>query len=123
MSSQSFSVRWVRAALVAQALAHPMRLTLLEAIGEEGAYVMDLVRALGRAQPHISRQLAVLREAGLVTTERRGTYIRYRLAEGVPELLVALTRVADALPPEVGSGPDTGASRRWRGGRRCWGRR
>lgn len=121
MPSQPFPAVWVRAALVAQALAHPMRLALLEAIGDQGAYVMDLVQALARPQPHISRQLAVLREAGLVTTERRGTYIHYRLAEGVPELLAALGGVAEALPPEVGSGPEAGPPRRWRGGRRYWG--
>lgn len=123
MPSRPFSARWIRAALVGQALAHPMRLMLLEAIGTEGAYVMDLVQALARPQPHISRQLAVLRGAGLVTTERQGTYIRYRLAEGVPELLAALDRVAAALPPDVGADLEAGAPRRWRGGRRCWGGR
>ena len=123
MSRQPFPPAWLHPAMVAQALAHPLRLALLAAIGDEGAYVMELVQALGRPQPHISRQLAVLREAGLVTTERQGTYIRYRLAEGVPALLAALQQVAGALPPEVGPGPgEDGRPRRWRGGRRRWGR-
>ncbi len=122
MPPPSFSSAWWRAALVAQALAHPMRLALLEAIGSEGAYVTMLVQALGRPQPHVSRQLAVLREAGLVTTERQGTYVRYRLAEGVPELLEALQRVAQSLPSEAGWGPQEGGPpRRWRGGRHRWG--
>ncbi len=109
---------WVRQALVAQALAHPMRLALLEAIGTEGAYVGDLVQALGRPQPHVSRHLAVLREAGLVITERQGTYVRYRLAPGVADLLAVLNQVAAQLPPEAGWGPgEGGPPRRWRGGR------
>ncbi len=121
MPPQPFPTAWIRPALVAQALAHPLRLALLAAIGEEGAYVMELVQALGRPQPHVSRQLAVLREAGLVTTERQGTYIRYHLAEGVPALLAALQQVAEALPPEAGWGPaESGPPRRWRGGRRRW---
>ncbi len=105
-------------ALVAQALAHPLRQALLEAIGTAGAYVNDLVLALGRPQPHVSRHLAVLREAGLVVTERQGTYIRYRLAPGVAELLAALAKVAERLPAGGGWEAGGGPPRRWRGGRR-----
>jgi len=98
-------------ALVAQALGHPLRVQLLSALGNDGAFVSELVQALGRPQPHISGHLAVLREAGVVVTERQGTFVRYRLAPNVAELLEALRKVAEAANPSAPSG-----RRRWRGG-------
>lgn len=63
-----------------QALADPVRLHLLSLIaanGSIGACVCDLVEPSGRSQPTVSHHLRILREAGLVTTERRGTWAWY----------------------------------------------
>lgn len=63
-----------------QALADPVRLHLLSMItsaGADGACVCDLVEPSGRSQPTVSHHLKVLREAGLVTSERRGTWAWY----------------------------------------------
>lgn len=62
------------------ALADPVRLHLLSMItaaGPNGACVCDLVEPSGRSQPTVSHHLKILREAGLVTSERRGTWAWY----------------------------------------------
>lgn len=46
--------------------------------------VCELTAALGLSQPKISRHLAQLRAAGLVRGRRRGQWIFYRLAGGLP---------------------------------------
>ena len=72
------------------ALADPVRLHLLSLIARDpvgGACVCDLIGPSGRSQPTVSHHLKVLREAGLVTSEKRGTWAWYRV---VPERLVAL---------------------------------
>ena len=59
------------------ALADPVRLHLLSMIaagGEAGACVCDLVEPSGRSQPTVSHHLKILREAGLVTSEKRGKW-------------------------------------------------
>ena len=56
----------------------------------------DLTSAFELTQPTISHHLKVLREAGLIDSERRGTWVYYRL---VP---AALERMAAALLAPVG---------------------
>ncbi len=69
------------AAIIAQALAHPVRIQILELLRREGAYVMHLTTMLGRPQANISQHLATLREAGLVTDEREGMTVIYRVRD------------------------------------------
>ena len=72
------------------ALADPVRLHLLSLItaaGADGACVCDLVAPSGRSQPTVSHHLKILREAGLVASERRGTWAWYRVE---PQRLAAL---------------------------------
>ena len=77
-----------------KALADPTRLAIMNQLaGAEEVCVCDLVPGSGLAQPTVSHHLKLLREAGLVTAERRGTWAYYRLA---PE---ALTELAAALAP------------------------
>ncbi len=62
------------------ALADPVRLHLLSMIaasGTAGACVCDLIEPSGRSQPTVSHHLKILREAGLVTSEKRGTWAWY----------------------------------------------
>ena len=77
-----------------KALGDPARLRLLSLIAahESGeACVCDLTEPLGLSQPTVSHHLKVLREAGLVTGERRGTWVHYSLVPG------ALTDLAATL--------------------------
>lgn len=79
-----------------KALADPVRLRLLSLIAShEGgeACVCDLTGPFDVSQPTISHHLKVLREAGLVGSERRGTWVYYWVLPG------ALTRLSSLLQP------------------------
>jgi len=79
-----------------KALGDPVRLRLLSLIAShEGgeACVCDLTGVFDLTGPTISHHLKVLREAGLITGDRRGTWIYYRVQ---PE---ALRRLSDVLVP------------------------
>lgn len=78
-----------------RALADPIRLRLLSLIAShEGGEVCvcELTPAFAVTGPTISHHLRVLREAGLIAGERRGTWVYYRV---VPPALAALSRVLD----------------------------
>jgi ArsR family transcriptional regulator, arsenate/arsenite/antimonite-responsive transcriptional repressor len=77
-----------------KALGDPVRLRLLSLIASAGSEtcVCDLNDAFDLTQPTISHHLKVLREAGLVTSERRGTWVYYRLH---PEVLTRLAALLD----------------------------
>lgn len=62
-------------------VADPKRVLILYALEECTLCVNELAEALGVSQPTVSRHLRVLRDRGLVSTERRGTSIYYSLAD------------------------------------------
>jgi len=62
-----------------QALADPIRLRLLNLIGEQEVCVCFFVAALDAPQPTISRHLAYLRRTGLVAARREGKWMHYRV--------------------------------------------
>jgi|ERR1700729_2378351 DNA-binding transcriptional ArsR family regulator len=81
------------AAALLKAIADPYRLTMLAtlATAEGEVCVCDFTDALPLNQPTVSHHLRILREAGLVTFDRRGTWVYYRLAAD------ARARMNDAL--------------------------
>jgi len=83
-------------ARVFAALSDPTRVSIVNrlASGEE-CCVCDLTEAFALSQPTISHHLRILREAGLVESERRGTWAYYRL---VPE---AIERLRGVFEPAV----------------------
>ena len=46
--------------------------------------VCELTQALGVAQPHVSRHLALLRDSGLVSDRREGLWVHYRIHPNLP---------------------------------------
>jgi ArsR family transcriptional regulator len=77
-----------------KALADPTRIAIVNRLAAaEQVCVCDLTDAFDLTQPTISHHLRVLREAGLVDAERRGTWSYYRL---VPE---AIERLRAAFSP------------------------
>ena len=64
-----------------QVLADPTRLELLALLGEGPRAVKELVEETGQRQAKISQHLALLRQRGIVRTERVGTEVRYSLAD------------------------------------------
>ena len=63
------------------ALSDPTRIFILYALKERSQNVTELTNELGISQPTTSRHLKVLRERGLVYTERQGTAITYHLTD------------------------------------------
>jgi len=81
-----------------RALADAERLRILNLLLREkgGACVCELVDALRLPQYQVSRQLGVLRDAGLVSGEKRGAWVYYHIPSGLPALhLAALNTVRD----------------------------
>lgn len=63
------------------ALSDPTRIFILYALKEKPLNVTELTHELGIPQPTTSRHLKILRERGLVNTERQGTMITYHLTD------------------------------------------
>ncbi len=68
---------------ICKALGDPKRIQILYLLAEAPRNVTALAEALETPQPTVSRHLTVLRERGLVATERDGTSIQYSLADSV----------------------------------------
>ena len=85
---------------VFKAMGDPVRLRLLSLIAShEGgeACVCDLSGVFELTGPTISHHLKVLREAGLITGERRGTWIYYRVLRDALRQVSALVAL-DSTP-------------------------
>ncbi|MDE2571263.1 MAG: helix-turn-helix transcriptional regulator [bacterium] len=83
-----------------RALADPHRLAILATLGraEGEVCVCDFTAGLPLYQPRVSHHLRLLREAGLVTCERRGTWVYYALA---PEARGRLAAALNLTLPET----------------------
>jgi ArsR family transcriptional regulator len=87
-----------------KALAHPLRIRILELLRNGPLSVTQIQAATGVAGSSVSQQLAVLRGRNVVATERHGTTIIYRVADAeLFELLDAARRIFNAhLSDSVG---------------------
>src|SRR5690349_19506713 len=87
-----------------KAVADPVRLRLLSMIGSHAggeACVCDLTDAFDLTAPTISHHLKVLRTAGLIGSERRGTWVYYWIIPEVVNKLGALfTPLAQDAPAQ-----------------------
>jgi ArsR family transcriptional regulator, arsenate/arsenite/antimonite-responsive transcriptional repressor len=83
-------------AAVFKALSDPTRVAIVSRLASgEQCCVCDLTDAFELSQPTVSHHLRILRDAGLVEAERRGTFAYYWL---VPE---AIERLAGVFAPSV----------------------
>jgi ArsR family transcriptional regulator, arsenate/arsenite/antimonite-responsive transcriptional repressor len=73
-----------RMAVIAKAIADPVRLQLVDVLRRHAGKVCvcELVPLFGLAQPTVSHHLRVLREAGLIESERRGLWAYYYVLPG-----------------------------------------
>ncbi|MGW3033456.1 ArsR/SmtB family transcription factor [Streptomyces sp. NPDC001178] len=80
-------------ARVFKALGDPVRLRLMSMIASRGVggevCVCELTPAFDLSQPTISHHLKLLRQAGLIDCERRGTWVYYWVLPGVLDKLAA----------------------------------
>ncbi|HTR91479.1 MAG TPA: metalloregulator ArsR/SmtB family transcription factor [Trebonia sp.] len=87
-----------------KAVADPMRLRLLSLIAcHEGgeSCVCDLTEAFDVTAPTVSYHLRILREAGLISSERRGTWVYYRINPPVMARMSAVLVPQPALVPAM----------------------
>jgi ArsR family transcriptional regulator len=85
-----------------KALADPVRLRLFSSIASHAggeACVCDISTGLEVSQPTVSHHLKVLRDAGLLTSERRASWVYYAV---VPEALASLSVLLGAATDTVG---------------------
>jgi DNA-binding transcriptional ArsR family regulator len=79
------------------ALADPIRLSIVRQLAAcEGICACDFTETCDVSQPTVSHHLRVLREAGVVTSERRGSWVWYRLS---PDAIGRLGAIARDLVP------------------------
>ncbi|HEX3051839.1 MAG TPA: metalloregulator ArsR/SmtB family transcription factor [Aggregatilineaceae bacterium] len=78
-----------------QAISEPKRIQILYALAEQPLNVTTLAALLETPQPTISRHLAILRQRALVTTERDGAAVIYRLTD--PRILTILDTMRQML--------------------------
>ncbi|ACQ80907.1 transcriptional regulator, ArsR family [Beutenbergia cavernae DSM 12333] len=84
-----------------KALAEPLRLRMLSLLATAPTgevCVCDLADLSDVSQPTVSHHLKVLRESGIVASQRRGTWVWYRIAPGYAPAVAALL---DAFAPAV----------------------
>ena len=76
-----------------EALADPVRLAIVRQLATDPEVcACDFTSCCDVSQPTVSHHLRVLREAGVVTSERRGSWVYYRLAADASERLGAIAR-------------------------------
>lgn len=103
------NLTYVQQADLFSALAHPVRLRILDILADGEACVCHLSAALHQKQAYVSQQLARLKESGLIVDKREGLFVYYGLADaGIAELLragrqtaVRLTGDESLLKPEL----------------------
>jgi DNA-binding transcriptional ArsR family regulator len=74
---------------VFDALAHPVRREILKLLRDGAMSAGDIAERFDLAKPTLSGHFSVLKSAGLVTTQRRGTTILYRVNMSVMEEAIA----------------------------------
>ncbi|BBY98288.1 hypothetical protein MFAL_17550 [Mycolicibacterium fallax] len=87
-----------------KALADPVRLLLFSAIASHAggqACVCDISVGVEVSQPTVSHHLKVLRDAGLLTSERRASWVYYAV---VPDALASLAVLLGATTADTAAG-------------------
>lgn len=87
-----------------KALAHPVRVRALELLTTGPRAVADMLTETGMEASHLSQHLSVLRRSGLVTAQREGNTVTYRLAH--PEVAQLLTVARAVLVQALGTSTD-----------------
>lgn len=103
-----------------KALAHPLRVLVLEQLAEGDRTVGELAEYLDVEMSHLSQQLGVLRRAEIVGGQRTGSTVRYSLRDPrtaellavakqllVTELTSSRALLTDLLDGETAAGPGT----------------
>jgi DNA-binding transcriptional ArsR family regulator len=77
---QATKADYKRKAEVIKALAHPSRLMMVEALAEGTLCVCELQALVGSDMSTVSKHLTLLKQAGIVSDEKRGLWVYYSLS-------------------------------------------
>jgi len=91
-----------------KALSDPVRLHLLSLVASHAggeACVCEITSDVGVSQPTVSHHLKVLRDAGLLTSQRRASWVYYAVVPETLTALSALLRTGVDAAPLVGASP------------------
>ncbi len=72
----------VKLQLFFQTLAEANRLRIIKVIAKERCSVSEIVQATGLSQPLVSHHLRLMRDRGVLETQREGPFVYYRLKDG-----------------------------------------
>ena len=75
-----------------KALAHPVRIRILELLAQGELNVQELQEALGLEQPVVSQHLSVLRTSNIVIGRKSGASVRYSVRDPLVADLLAVAR-------------------------------
>ncbi len=64
-----------------RAMGNALRQELVHLLRDEPKHVNELVQLTGQSQATVSRHLAILKHAGVITSERRGQEVYYQIAD------------------------------------------
>jgi DNA-binding transcriptional ArsR family regulator len=87
---------FVTEAMVLRAIGHPLRLRILKEILSPHRNVTKICQALGVSQAVVSHHLAVLRDAGIVTGDRKGAEVFYSIDSPLVERLIVILEIQQA---------------------------
>ena len=90
----------MRAAEVLKAVAHPMRLQIVETLEGGEKSVGQIVEALGEKQAITSQQLNLMKDKGVLASRRDGAKVYYHIAN--PNVIRVLDCVYDHCEPATG---------------------
>lgn len=72
-------VRYEAMAVIVRALAHPTRLFLVAELAQQERCVCELAHMVGSDISTVSKHLSILKNAGILSDQKRGTLVFYRL--------------------------------------------
>lgn len=91
-----------RQSQICKSFAHPIRIQILDLLGERPHYVSELLEELGISKPNLSQHLAILRNSGVVVTSRVGKQLSCTLT--MPEIKSACELIRNVLRKQVDEG-------------------
>lgn len=83
---------------IIKAIAHPVRLEIVDILSNGPECVCILAKRLGKGQPYTSQQLAILRDADLVTTKRQDKNI---LSKEQPAQKVTFSKISRSITTAI----------------------
>ena len=93
--SKHSSLLYERQAALCKALAHPIRIQLLDFVGKGERACADLQKLLGVSKANLSQHVSQLRHAGMIVTRRQGKQLYCSIA--MPEVKEACQMIRNVL--------------------------